>query len=349
MQTGELFRDRAGSTIITVKLYSLTVMKTSVEVLAMTVRLRKFGHACVRLEEDDRRLVIDPGGLTGASALDAAGAVLVTHEHFDHFSEQRLWAAAEANPNLEIWTNSVVADALGGLGGRVHVVEDGDTVEAAGFEVRVHGTWHEVIHPELPRIRNIGFLVAGLVFHPGDALTVPDTVVDTLLLPVHGPWSTTGQLVDYVREVGPERAVAIHDGALNDTGVAMIGGLLGDSGPGTGASYTRLSEAKPWMCGDPAMRHPAGGRRPGSTVPRHWSGRPAQRSTGTERRRSGDVAPTVHIGIGCRGHSDSVNGARSFPAVGHRIGVVGQGIAGAGILLSNNMPVVGGGRIRHAQ
>ncbi len=38
---------------------------------------------------------------------------------------------------------------------------------------------------------------------PGDALTVPDGRVDTLPLPVHAPWSTVGDLIDYVREVAP--------------------------------------------------------------------------------------------------------------------------------------------------
>ncbi|MCL6669239.1 MBL fold metallo-hydrolase [Streptomyces panaciradicis] len=205
------------------------------------MRLIKYGHACVGLEEDDRRLVVDPGGLTDPRVLDRADAVLVTHEHFDHFSEENLRRAAEANPALRIWTNASVAGLLEGLGHRVTTVGHGEAFEAAGFAVEVHGTWHETIHPDIPRVGNVGFLVDGSVFHPGDALTVPDTRVDTLLLPVHGPWSTTGRLIDYVREVAPRHVYAVHDGALNDTGVAMVGGLLGAGGPGTGAPYERLA------------------------------------------------------------------------------------------------------------
>ncbi|MFH8220879.1 MBL fold metallo-hydrolase [Streptomyces sp. NPDC018057] len=205
------------------------------------MQLTKFGHACVRVEKDGRRLVVDPGGLTDPHALEGADAVLVTHEHFDHFSEETLRSAARSNPALRIWTNSSVARHLDGLGSRVTAVGEGDTFTAAGFDVKVHGTWHAPLHPDIPRVGNIGFLVDDALFHPGDALTVPDTVVDTLLLPVHGPWSTTGQLIDYVRAVAPRRTYAIHDGALNDIGTAMVEGFLGDKGPGSGAPYRRLA------------------------------------------------------------------------------------------------------------
>ena len=152
------------------------------------MRLTKLGHACVRLEKDGRTLVLDPGAFTEPEALDGADAVLITHEHFDHFEEGRLRAAAEANPGLRIWTNGAVADQLTGLGeGRVRRVGHGDTFTAEGFEVEVHGEWHAQIHPEIPLVGNVGFLVDGQVFHPGDALTVPEREVDTLLLPVHAP------------------------------------------------------------------------------------------------------------------------------------------------------------------
>ncbi|KOT95417.1 beta-lactamase [Streptomyces rimosus subsp. pseudoverticillatus] len=205
------------------------------------MQLTKFGHACVRVEKDGRRLVVDPGGLTGPEALDGADAVLVTHEHFDHFSEETLRRAAERNPRLRVWTNSAVAARLDGLGTRVTAVGDGETFAAEGFDVQVHGTWHAVIHPDVPRVTNVGFLIDGALFHPGDALTVPGTPVDTLLLPVHAPWSTTGHLIDYVREVAPRDAYAIHDGALNDIGTAMVDGFLGERGPGVPARYRRLA------------------------------------------------------------------------------------------------------------
>ena len=204
------------------------------------MELTKHGHACVVLAAEDRRIVIDPGAFTDPSALDGADAVLITHEHADHFEPERLRAALDAAPGLEVWTNRSVAAALEGLGDRVHVVGDGDVVEVAGFDVHVHGELHAEIHPELPRVANVGFLVAGQVFHPGDALTVPDEPVSTLLLPVHAPWSKAAEVIDYVRAVDADQAYAIHDGLLNETGLGLLGGLLGERGPGTPTPYSRL-------------------------------------------------------------------------------------------------------------
>ncbi len=205
------------------------------------MELTKHGHACVVLSEDGRRVVIDPGAFTDPAALDGASAVLVTHEHFDHFAPDVLRAAMDADPALEVWTNASVAGLLDGLGGRVHVVGDGDAVTVADFDVHVHGQLHAEVHPEIPRVRNIGFLVEGQVFHPGDALTVPEEPVATLQLPLHAPWARTAELIEYVRAVHADQAYAVHDGLLNDAGLAVVGGLLGERGPGTPTPLARLA------------------------------------------------------------------------------------------------------------
>ncbi|MFP8884077.1 MBL fold metallo-hydrolase [Streptomyces mangrovi] len=210
------------------------------------MELTKKGHACVALHREGRTLVIDPGGFSEADAAVGADAILVTHEHPDHFDESRLRAALEANPAAGIWTLRSVAERISAaFPGRVHTVGDGDAFTAAGFEVEVHGELHAVIHPDIPRVTNVGYAVtapgAGTVFHPGDALTVPGRPVDTLLLPVHAPWSKVAEVVDYVREVRPRVAYDVHDGLLSDFGHLVYGRLLGPNGPGTaGAEHTRL-------------------------------------------------------------------------------------------------------------
>ncbi|GHJ32180.1 MBL fold metallo-hydrolase [Streptomyces hygroscopicus subsp. sporocinereus] len=210
----------------------------------ISMELTKKGHACVRIEKDGQTLVIDPGTFSEADAAVGADAILVTHEHFDHFNEERLRTALDANPAAHIWTLSSVSGQISAaFPGRVHTIGEGDTFTAAGFEIEVHGQLHAVIHPDIPRITNVGYLVDGTVFHPGDALTVPaGRRVDTLLLPVHAPWNKFAEVLDYVRAVAPRRAVDIHDILLSDLAHTVYGRMLGPDGPGTGgAEHLRLT------------------------------------------------------------------------------------------------------------
>ncbi|MFD5636113.1 MBL fold metallo-hydrolase [Streptomyces sp. NPDC127077] len=204
------------------------------------MKLTKKSHACVRLEKDGRTLVIDPGGFSEEDAAAGADVLLVTHEHPDHFDEQRLRAAMEANPAAEIWTLRSVAEKVSAaFPGRVHTVGHGDTFTAAGFDVQVHGELHAVIHPDIPRITNVGYLVdGGRVFHPGDALTVPDRAGATVVRA--GVWRgvMVSVFIEYVREVKPQRAYDIHDALLTDLARPIYDRQIGALG---GSEHLRLT------------------------------------------------------------------------------------------------------------
>ncbi|MFF3648744.1 MBL fold metallo-hydrolase [Streptomyces sp. NPDC002181] len=203
------------------------------------MKLTKRLHSCVQLEKDGRVLVIDPGAFSEPDAGLGADALLVTHEHPDHFDEGRLRAALDANPGAALWTLRSVAERLApAYPGRVHTVGHGDAFSAAGFEVQVHGELHAVIHPDIPRVTNVGYLVEGSLFHPGDALTVPEVPVDTLMLPVHAPWNKVAEVIDYLREVKPRRAIDIHDAYLSDIARPIYDGALAALG---GTDHGRLA------------------------------------------------------------------------------------------------------------
>jgi L-ascorbate metabolism protein UlaG (beta-lactamase superfamily) len=198
------------------------------------MKLTKKSHATVRLEKDGRTLVLDPGVFTEPDATEHVDAILITHEHSDHFNEELVRMGMRENPGAEIWTLRAVADNLGAaFPGRVHTVGRGDAFTAAGFDVQVYGEWHAVIHPDIPRITNVGYLVDGSLFHPGDALTVPDQPVQTLLFPVMAPWNKIGEVVDYIREVKPQRAIDVHDALLDDSAwpiyANVLSGLVGST------------------------------------------------------------------------------------------------------------------------
>jgi L-ascorbate metabolism protein UlaG (beta-lactamase superfamily) len=205
------------------------------------MKLTKLVHACVKLEKDGATLVIDPGAFSEpAATLADADAVLITHEHFDHLDVDSLRAALTAKPDLEVWTNPAVAEQFADAKDRVHAVRHGDTFTAAGFSVHVYGEKHAEIHKDVPIIDNTGFVIDGEVFHPGDALTIPEDPVPTLLVPVNGPWLKVAEMIDYFREVAPRQGFALHDGLLNDLGLAVQERWNAIAAQPTGASFTRL-------------------------------------------------------------------------------------------------------------
>jgi L-ascorbate metabolism protein UlaG (beta-lactamase superfamily) len=205
------------------------------------MRLTKHAHACVELDKDAGRLVIDPGTLTpdAAQVIADAAAVLVTHEHFDHVDEAALAAALDARPDLRVYAPRAVCEKLGRRPGQVFPVSAGDRFEAAGFAVQAHGREHAMIHPDVPIVENLGYLIDERVFHPGDAYTGPGVPVDLLLMPTSGPWTRTSEAVDYVRAVRPGQLVQIHELMLSELGQNTMARFLGADGL-TGIPFTIL-------------------------------------------------------------------------------------------------------------
>src|SRR4029077_6834238 len=92
------------------------------------------------------------------------------------------------------------------------------------------GHTHAVIHPDIPPVANVGYLIDGTVYHPGDAYFVPDADVETLLLPTSGPWMKLGEAADYVRAARPDRVVQIHEMLLSEIAQHLPGTILGRDG-----------------------------------------------------------------------------------------------------------------------
>ena len=209
--------------------------------------LTKYSHSCVRLEQDGAVIVIDPGTFSEVeTALEGAHAVLVTHEHPDHIDVDRVVAALTADPALELRAPQGVADTVTAVlgsdaGARIHAVAGGEEFTVAGQQVRTFGGQHALIHPLIPVVANVGFMIGDL-YHPGDSFIVPEGVqVGTLLVPVHAPWSKLGEVVDFVASVRAPRAFQIHDALLNEVGLGMVEGHVTRLGSRYGSEFRHLA------------------------------------------------------------------------------------------------------------
>jgi L-ascorbate metabolism protein UlaG (beta-lactamase superfamily) len=202
------------------------------------MELTKHRHSCIRFDDGDRTLVIDPGAFSDLdAALDGADAVLVTHEHLDHVDADRLRATAKADPRLRIWAPSSVAEQFADLGEQVVGVGPGESFEAAGFGVQTFGGQHALIHPLIPIVANIAYLIEDAVLHPGDSFTVPPADVQTLLLPAVAPWSKVAEVIDYTIAVRAPRAYPIHDAIVADVYHGVLKGNLAPIAERFGVDY----------------------------------------------------------------------------------------------------------------
>lgn len=175
------------------------------------VRLQKFGHCCLLAEDANYRLLIDPGCFSsGFEGLTGLAGVLVTHIHEDHLDVDRLHALLERNSDARVVCDEASAAPLAERGVTSHVVHSGDQLDL-GVSIRVYGSEHAVIHPDLPNVPNVGYLVDNRFFYAGDAFTVPDAPVEVLAVPVGAPWMKISDAVDYMRTLQPRVAVPVHD------------------------------------------------------------------------------------------------------------------------------------------
>jgi L-ascorbate metabolism protein UlaG (beta-lactamase superfamily) len=214
------------------------------------MKLTKFTHACVRLEKDGKVLVFDPGTFSETDkALAGADAVLITHEHPDHIDVDAVVAALLGSGTLQLFAPAGVASQVrekaAAAGSRIHTVAPGEKFDAAGFAVQSFGGQHALIHPQIPVVANVGFVVDSNLYHPGDSFVVPHGVdVQTLLVPIHAPWNKVGEVVDFVIGVRAARAYPIHDALLNESGLGLVEGHVTRIGAKYGTTYQHLSSGE---------------------------------------------------------------------------------------------------------
>ena len=181
------------------------------------MELTHFGHSCLLAQFGQTSLLFDPGTFAhGFEGITGLSAIVITHQHPDHVDITRLPALLGGNPGAALYADAQTAEQLGAP---CHAVRVGDELTVGTLTIRALGGRHAVIHPEIPVIDNISYLVddgghRARLMHPGDALFVPDEPVDVLATPAAAPWMKISEAVDYLRAVAPAHAVPIHQGVV---------------------------------------------------------------------------------------------------------------------------------------
>jgi L-ascorbate metabolism protein UlaG (beta-lactamase superfamily) len=178
------------------------------------------GHAGFRIKTRAGTLYIDPYRTEGGPPADV---ILITHDHFDHFSRDDVVRLA-GKRTTAIGPPTVTEQ----LRGNTITVAPGETVEVDELEIRALPAYNtnkldsegRPFHPR--ESGGLGFLLrdgARRIYHSGDTDVIPEmdeaAGVDVALLPVSGTYVMTAvEAAEAARRIAPAIAVPMHWGTV---------------------------------------------------------------------------------------------------------------------------------------
>lgn len=204
----------------------------------MSMKLTKYGHACFIVEDQDKKIIIDPGEYT-ALPDDLADiiAIVITHEHPDHFCPRHIDAIQQVNPGLQIFSTEAVASQIAGA-----VVPAVAAAYSAGsFRLVFYGNLHETARPSKPQVKNIGVCINDAIAYPGDSYTQYGKRLKAVLAPASGPWLQIAPAYAFVANAQADIIIPTHDALLSEIGQKSYDAHLREAANEAGSAYRRLA------------------------------------------------------------------------------------------------------------
>ncbi|MBI2121920.1 MAG: MBL fold metallo-hydrolase [Candidatus Sungbacteria bacterium] len=188
--------------------------------------IKKFLHSCILLEEQGRRLLIDPGDMSffekKISPEDIGGAdvIVFTHRHSDHLDLDILKKFLSLK-QAKILAHEEIGKKLKESDIPYTSISAGETKIVEGFTIETieapHGHGLSVPSPY-----NLGFKIDNAFFHPGDCVSLENIETKVLALPVMGSWMRFPEAVLFAKRVKPQYVIPIHDALIGDVFIDRV-------------------------------------------------------------------------------------------------------------------------------
>jgi L-ascorbate metabolism protein UlaG (beta-lactamase superfamily) len=204
------------------------------------MQLTKFEHACFVVTKNGVSVVVDPGSLTHDFIMPKhVAAIFISHDHADHIDTQQVITILREHPNAVLLADeSILAEYKNE---HTQAVTVGETVEVADMTLQFVGGTHEPIDRTMPTPKNMGIIINGHLYYPGDSYYVPQQPVKELLLPISAPWLTIGAAMDMLRATNPQAVFPTHDAILSNAGQQLIDGMVTNITKDMPLNYTRIN------------------------------------------------------------------------------------------------------------
>lgn len=209
------------------------------------MRISKYEHALLVVEQAAAQLVIDPGSYSNLPALQNVVAVVFTHLHDDHTSLEHAQTISRNFPAVKMFGTQEVVEKLNGL--NVQAVYHGDHYEVGPFQIDFYGDLHQVIHRSIPLVQNVGVMVNLQLYYPGDSYTFPEQSVEILACPTSAPWLRISDVIDFLDLIKPKKCFATHNALLSEQGHALQNNRVQQIVEKHGGEFRYLNVGESWQ------------------------------------------------------------------------------------------------------
>ena len=172
------------------------------------MKISKHSHSCLLIEENSKRILIDPGVYTeedSSLSLDQLSSleyILLTHNHSDHLSVSLIKKLVGKFPQVTIITNYEGIETL--------EKDDIKATNSSTSDITMIPAIHEKFLTQVIPAENTLFTLFNRLTHPGDSFDFT-TSSEILALPITAPWGSTTKAVEKALEVRPKIIIPIHD------------------------------------------------------------------------------------------------------------------------------------------
>ncbi len=186
------------------------------------MRVYKYIHSCLVVEQGDEKILFDPGifsfieGAVQPETFKDISTIILTHQHPDHVDMNALKQIV-ALSNASVITNSEGKTALAKEGIEASALDEGSQ-QTKNFTIRALSSDHAaILSPTLPQ--NTAYILNDTFLNPGDSFASflnPLKGIKVLALPVVAPWLTELMVAEFAERISPQMVIPVHDGYVKD-------------------------------------------------------------------------------------------------------------------------------------
>jgi L-ascorbate metabolism protein UlaG (beta-lactamase superfamily) len=176
----------------------------------MTIRLTWLGHASVKITSASTTIYIDPWKIDIPA--QPADIILLTHDHYDHYSQADLKAVSDASSHIVAPMSALlVTDHI--TPGNSLNIKDVSILAVPAYNMG------KAFHPKTNGW--VGYIVTisgNKIYHTGDTDRIPEMkglVVDAVFMPVGGTYTMDAkEASDAIKDIKTVYAIPIHYGDI---------------------------------------------------------------------------------------------------------------------------------------